>query len=147
MSYYEDLIKEMIAKKFSKESLEGRIKDVPIGKDGKCKAHLYILNNRGNNYYTYRCIREGCRHYATFADIEGRYAMCIDCGFKFSVENKHIIKDKWAEQLTDKYFERPVCGCIQLARDQEAIRKAKEEGDKKNQEKKELNEDDILPEE
>ena len=84
-------------------------------KAGKCSAHLYHLERQGDSpksRFIYRCLRAGCRHYATFTNIEGRSAQCRKCGDIFGVSTEmHLIKSKKGMRIEELRFEYPCC-CI-----------------------------------
>lgn len=87
-------------------------------KGTRCPAHLYQLQQQGGekSRYIYRCTREGCRHYATFTDIEGRVAQCRNCGNVFVVVlAKHIVRDPLAKKVEAFLeFEPHCCNTLRI---------------------------------
>lgn len=93
-----------------KESLEDKLNIEYRGT--RCPAHLYKLIQQGGekSRYIYKCERNGCRHYATLEDIEGRIAQCRNCGNVFIVDiATHVIKDVMAKQANEFLELEPHC--------------------------------------
>lgn len=102
--FLEDISKDIISKVDTAKSISFR--------NGKCSAHQYHLEPQGpseRSRYIYRCKRDACRHYATFADIEGRRAECHACGNHFTVRSFHFVKNLKGSGITELFFEYLNC--------------------------------------